>query len=194
MKKSNNFIYRNFKRIIAMKKTLIPIFFLLMAVSCATVKVTSDFDKSAQFAGYKTYAFTPEALNLNIDELNRKRVVTAVEQELSLKGFTKAEKPDVLIDLKLTSQAKQTATASTSGMYGVGYRYRWGGGFSATTIDYDNYIEGTLFVDMIDASESQLVWQGRAVGTINPDAKPEKREANINNAVKQIFMKYPPKL
>ena len=102
-----------------MKKLLFPIFVLLIAASCASIKVSSDFDKTAQFSGYKTYAFTPEALNLNIEELNRKRLITAVENELSLKGFTKSENPDVLIDIKITGEKKQTATATSTGGYMV---------------------------------------------------------------------------
>ena len=35
-----------------------------------------------------------DALNLNIEELNRKRLITAIENELSLKGFTKSDNPD----------------------------------------------------------------------------------------------------
>jgi len=173
-----------------MKKLLLPLFILIIATSCSSIKVTTDYDKDAGFASYKTYAFTPEAENLSIDAINKGRILTAVANELNAKGFTKSDNPDVLIDLKI--KAKQVQTATTE-YYGGAYRYRWGGGFSATTIDVNTYVEGTLFVDMIDVSKKQLVWQGRAVGTINPDAKPEKREANINNAVKQVFMKYPPK-
>ena len=176
-----------------MKKILIPVLIILFAASCATVKVSSDYDNTAPFDGYKTYKFTPEAMNLAVDGINRTRILSAVENELSLKGFTKSDNPDVLIDLKVTAVAKQTATATTSPAYGAGYRYRWGGGFTTTTIDYEHYVEGTLFVDMIDASKNQLVWQGRGAGTINPDVKPEKRELNINAGVKKVFEKYPPK-
>ena len=114
-----------------MKKLLFPIFILIIAASCATIKVSSDFDKTAQFAGYKTYAFTPEAQNLNIEELNRKRLITAIENEMSLKGFTKSDSPDILIDLKITGEKKQTATATSTGGYGgyYGGRYGWGGGY-----------------------------------------------------------------
>ena len=175
-----------------MKKLLIPVFILLIVGACASVKVSSDFDKTAPFSGYKTYAFTPEALNLGINELNRTRMITAIENELSLKGFTKSEKPDVLIDVKITGEKKQTATAtSTGGYYG---RYGWGGGMGTTTVNYDSYVEGTIFIEMVDAAKKQLVWQGRGVGTIDPEASAEKREKNINYAVKQIFSKYPPKM
>ena len=133
---------------------------------------------------------------LNINELNRKRLITAVENELGLKGFTKSETPDVLIDMNIVSKTVQTATANTTGSggyYGAGYRYGYGGGFSTTTINYDSYEEGTLFVDMIDASSNKLVWQGRGTDTLDPNASAEKRESKINYAIQQIFTRYPPK-
>ncbi|MFO7670137.1 MAG: DUF4136 domain-containing protein [Bacteroidales bacterium] len=180
-----------------MKKLPLLALATLLLASCATIKVTSDYDKTAPFESYKTYAFTQEALNLGVDELNRSRLISAVENELSLKGFTKSETPDVLIDMNLVAETKQTATANTTGRggyYGAGYRYGYGGGFSTTTIEYDSYTEGTLFVDMIDASKKQLVWQGRGIDTIEPNVSGEKREERINYAIKQIFSKYPPAL
>jgi hypothetical protein len=178
-----------------MKKLFLFTLATLFIASCATMKVTSDYDKSAPFETYKTYAFTEQALNMNVDELNRNRLISAVENELGLKGFTKSETPDVLIDMNLVSKTVQTATANTTGgggYYGAGYRYGYGGGFSTTTINYDSYEEGTLFIDMIDVAKNQLVWQGRGTDTINPDVSGEKRESKINYAIQQIFTKYPP--
>jgi hypothetical protein len=180
-----------------MKKLSLFALATLFVVSCATIKVTSDYDRNAPFVSYKTYAFTQEALNLNVDELNRNRLINAVEKELELKGFTKSESPDVLIDMNLVAKTVQTATANTTGgggYYGAGYRYGYGGGFSTTTINYDSYQEGTLFVDMIDVAKNQLVWQGRGTDALDPDASADKRESKINYAVQQIFSKYPPKL
>jgi hypothetical protein len=178
-----------------MKKLLFLTFVLIIGVSCSSIRVSSDFDKTAGFASYKTYAFTPEALGLPLDDINRNRVLSAIEAELAAKGFTKNEtNPDVLIDVNIKGEQKQTATATNTGGYGYGYgRYGYGGGFSTTTINYDTYVDGTMFIDMIDASKKQLVWQGRGTKTIEPDASQERREKNINYAVKQIFMKYPPK-
>ncbi len=75
----------------------------------------------------------------------------------------------------------------------AGYRYGYGGGFSTTTINYDTYTDGTLFIDMIDATKKQLVWQGRGTKTFDENASQQRREENINYAVKQIFVTYPPK-
>jgi Domain of unknown function (DUF4136) len=177
-----------------MKNLLFLAGLLVITASCSSVKVSSDYDKTAGFASYKTYAFTPEALSIPLDDINRNRLLNAIETELAAKGFTKAENnPDVLIDLTIKGEQKQTATATNTGGYGYG-RYGYGGGFSTTTINYDTYVDGTLFIDMIDAAKKQLVWQGRGTRTIEPDANQERREKNISSAVKQIFMKYPPKI
>jgi len=174
-----------------MKKHLFLLFIAIVAASCSPIKVTTDFDRSANFGSYKTYAFTPEAQSLPVDDLNRNRILTAITNELTAKGFTKSDKPDVLVNIYVKTQ--QVATASgTTDYYGAHYRYRWGGGFSTTSIDINTYTEGTLFIDMIDASKGQMVWQGRGTATLNPDASPQKKEENINYAVKQILMKYPP--
>jgi hypothetical protein len=175
-----------------MKKLAFLLSTLIVLASCSSIRVSTDFDKSAGFSTYKTYSFTTDAQNLPLDDINKNRVLSAISNELTAKGFTKSEKPDVLIDVKIKAKQVQTATASNN-YYGSGYRYRWGGGFSSTTINYDSYTEGTLFIDMIDASKSQLVWQGRGTGTISPDVSAQKREQNINYAVKQIFIKYPPR-
>jgi len=179
-----------------MRKITFLLFILIIAASCSSVKVSSDFDKTAGFTSYKTYAFTNEAKALpGINDLNKNRILTAVETELAAKGFSKAESnPDVLIDIQLKGEQKQTATANTSGGYGYGYRYGMGGGMSTTTINYETYVDGTLFVDMIDAKKNQLVWQGRGTKTVDPDASQKKKEDNINYSVKLIFQQYPPKI
>jgi hypothetical protein len=180
-----------------MKKSAFLLLLLVVASSCSSVRISSDYDSSAGFASYKTFKFTEEAKTIpGINDINRNRILTAVETELTAKGFTKTETdPDVKIDIQLKVEQKQTATATNNGNfgYGRGYRYGWGGSFSTTTINYETYVDGTLFVDMIDAGKNQLVWQGRGTKTIDPDASLKKREENINYAVKQIFTKYPPK-
>jgi hypothetical protein len=183
-----------------MKNSLILLFVAVIAVSCSSIRVSSDFDKQVQFAAYKTYMYTQKALELPVNQLNRDRILAAVDKELAAKGFTKVDaNPDILMDINITAKQQQSATATTSSPYGgyygygYGYPYAWGGGFSTTTINVETYLEGTLFFDMIDANKKQLVWQGRAVGTIDEEASQKKREQNINYAVKEVFRQYPPK-
>lgn len=150
-----------------MKNLILLVVFGAWLTSCSSVKVSSDFDREADFASYKTYAFTKEARELPVDDINRNRILDAVSTELAAKGFSESDQPDVWIDMNLATEKKQSAT-STPSYYGAGYRYGWGGGFSTTSINIENYVEGTLFVDMIDAPKKQLVWQGRAIKTLDP--------------------------
>lgn len=173
--------------------------FVAMAISitsCSSVKVVYDYDKQVDFTKYKTYAFTEEVPKLPIDDLNRGRLITAVETELAAKGFTKSESPDVLIDMFVTAKKRTEAVANTTGGYG-GFgrygRYGYGGGFSTTTVDYNEYTDGTLLINMVDKSTEKIAWQGRGTKTLDENASPSKREQNINYAVKQIFTNYPPK-
>jgi hypothetical protein len=174
------------------------LFFVLVIAglsACSSLKVSYDFDGQTDFSKFKTYAFSEDALKLPVGDLNRDRILKAVETELAAKGFTKSETPDALIDLHVKAEQKVDATATTTPTYGYGgpWRYGYGGGYSTTQINYNEYVEGTLFVNLVDASIQKIVWQGRATKTLDEDASPEKREQNINSAVKQIFTKYPPK-
>ena len=52
---------------------------------------------------------------------------------------------------------------------------------------------GTLAIDMVDAKTKQMAWRGLGTKEIDTNAKPDKREENINKAVEKIFRNYPPK-
>ena len=159
--------------------------------SCSSINVSYDYDKNANFIAYKTYGYTQEALALGIGDLNRDRLLKAIDAQMAARGFTKSDSPDALVDLIVKAQERTQATATnTGGYYG---RYGWGGGMSTTTIDYDQYVDGTLFVNLIDKSTEKMVWQGRAPKTLDENASAEKKETNINNAVKMIFEKFPVK-
>jgi hypothetical protein len=41
---------------------------------------------------------------------------------------------------------------------------------------------------------TQLVWRGTASKTIDPNAKPEKKQKNINKAVEKLLKSYLPKI
>ena len=60
---------------------------------------------------------------------------------------------------------------------------RW---FGRRDIRVDQYTEGTLTVDLIDATTHQLVWRGRASGTV--DLK--EMDKRVNKAVEKLVAKF----
>ena len=79
---------------------LVPVFLLLILASCSTVSVYSDYDKNANFASYKTYAFFKPGIDkVEISDLDKRRILRAIDDQMQAKGFTKSENPDLLVNI-----------------------------------------------------------------------------------------------
>jgi Domain of unknown function (DUF4136) len=183
-----------------MQKTrvLASIAALLMIPALASAqKVTYDFNKTANFSGFKTYAHK-EGTKVG-QQLIDERIVNAIDAALAAKGFTKAEtNPDVFVVYHIAFDKEKDISTYSSG-YGGGYgAYGWGwggaGGMSSSTTQVRDILVGTLVIDLADAKAGQLAWRGMGVKEIDTTAKPDKRDKNITNAVNKIFKNYPPKV
>ena len=62
-----------------------------------------------------------------------------------------------------------------------------------TTSTTSTLYVGSLALDMYDSSKKQLVWRGVATKTLDPKAKPDKREKNLQKATAKLLKNYPPK-
>ena len=51
---------------------------------------------------------------------------------------------------------------------------------------------GGIDLDMYDTAKKELVWEGTASKTLDPKAKPEKQQKNLNKAVAKLLKNYPP--
>ena len=47
---------------------------------------------------------------------------------------------------------------------------------------------------MYDSAGKQLVWRGMASKQIDPKAKPEKRQKNLDKGMAKLLKNYPPKV
>ena len=52
---------------------------------------------------------------------------------------------------------------------------------------------GTMIIDIVDANKKELAWRGMGVREVDVQAKADKRDKNINSAVKKILKDFPPK-
>ena len=79
---------------------LLSVLGFLILTSCSSVYVNTDYDKKANFAAYKTYAYNKSSIDkLEISDLDKKRILRAIDREMTNKGFTKSETPDLLINI-----------------------------------------------------------------------------------------------
>lgn len=177
-----------------MKKliTLLSVAFLLaFNTSCVSVRVASDYDKNANFGEYKTFAFFKSGVDkAEISDLDKRRILRAIEAELLAKGFTKSENPDLLVSIFTKSRQKVNVT-NNNNFYGWGWGWHpWYYG-PQNDMNVHQYTEGTLFIDFIDKNKKELVWQGVGSGALKMSTV-EKREARIKEFVKEIISRYPP--
>ena len=164
---------------------------LLIITSCSSVKVATDYDTKANFNEYKTFAFYKPGIDkAPISDLDKKRIMRAVEAELVAKGMSKSSNPDVLISLFTKSRERVNINDNNWG-YGYGWGWNpwmWNG---ANRLNVNQYTEGTLFLDVIDANKKELVWQGIGTGALSL-RDVERKEEKIKEFVKEILSKYPP--
>jgi hypothetical protein len=72
-----------------------------------------------------------------------------------------------------------------------GYSYgQWYGGVYDRNFNVDGYQEGILILDVIRASDKELIWRGWATGVIE---NPKEAGKKIDEAVRKILNQFPPK-
>ena len=167
--------------------SLIALIITLTLSSCSTVRVVSDYDSKTNFSKYKTFAlYKPGIDKAKISDLDKKRIMREIEANLTLKGMTVSETPDMLISIF----TKERERIDVYNSYGYGYGYRYGGWYGGGTYA-SSTPEGTLFIDLIDRNKNELVWQGIGVGDLVMSSV-EKKEARIKEIVTKILAQYPP--
>ena len=171
-----------------MKNTFLALI-LLTLIGCSSLQISTDYDKTADFSKYKSFNFSKGSLNLGIGDLNRKRLLNAVETNLIAKGLTKSDNPDLIIDIHIKIEEKVTASANTTG---YPYGYRWGGGYSSTSINYYKYTDGTVFFNFIDNAKQEMVWQGVGTQTLDTDGNANQKDEKITHFVNTVLYYYTP--
>lgn len=163
----------------------------LATAGCSGISTTSDWDESYDFSALSTYAWTEQGAEGGVSEIMLRRMYAAVDDDLSAKGFSKADAStaDVLIAYHTGTQDQQqydTYGYGAGGWWG-GY---WGGGMTTTTVR--TYTEGTLILDFVDRQKNELVWRGSASKTIDEMDSPEQRVRTVQEAVTKLLKDFPP--
>lgn len=176
-------------------KTLkfLPLVLLFLFASCSTVRVNADFDKNVDFSQYKTYAFYKAGIDkVEVSDLDKKRILRAIDEQMLAKGFAKSETPDLLVNI-FTKAREQVNVNQFNAGWGYGWGFGWNpwgfGGFGGNTM-VSTSTEGTLFIDLIDAKKKEMIWQGEGQGNLTKNT--DKKDENVKEFVTKILAQYPP--
>jgi Domain of unknown function (DUF4136) len=181
-----------------MKRSLMLLVALLSSFTTAALAqdVRYNFDSSEDFSKFKTYKWVDLKGADHANELTEKQIKQSIDSQLAAKGLQKtdADTADLYIGIQTAvGTEKQFTSYNTGWGYGPGWGGGWyGGGMTTTTGSTSTIYVGTLDLDMYDSAKKSLVWRGVASKTIDPKAKPEKQQKNIDKAVKKLLKNYPP--
>ncbi|NUM76961.1 DUF4136 domain-containing protein [candidate division KSB1 bacterium] len=167
---------------------------LALVTGCSTVTIKHDFDGDANFAALKTYSWMAAPTNatgsvqaaLQRNSLLDKRIKESADRQFTAKGYTKdANKPDFLVLYHLGAEDKINVT---DWGYGYGRYGRWYGG----GVEVNQYKEGTLILDVVEAKSKELMWRGLAMATLDSHASMEARKKRLDEVMVKILAEFPP--
>lgn len=154
--------------------------------SCGSVRVETDYDRNANFSSFQTYAFYKPGIDeAKISDLDKRRILRAIDATLSTKGMTKSQTPELLVSIFTKESERVDVYNNNFGWGGWGWGGNWGNSVARTT-------EGTLYIDIIDAKKNELIWQGIGRSSLYRGSDINKRDERINNIVSEILAEYPP--
>jgi hypothetical protein len=179
--------------------------FSLLAACASNQRVQSGYDSNVDFSEYRTYNFSnqidienpelPEFLELQFSE--------AIERQMLVRGYTKADNPDLLVhitvDVKDKSKAPKGRICPSYGDYqsrgAIQYQpysfgssnYQPAGGRRTMC----KYTEGSIKVDMIDVELKRTIWTGVSLVRIDENDRNLILARNIINDANIMFKNYP---
>jgi Domain of unknown function (DUF4136) len=178
-----------------MKNLLQLIILVLLASSCASVKIIKEETTPyADISGYKTYNFysfhaagdtTPRKTDQRMSQIKK-----AISNELNKKGYVfSANNPDFLVNVSVNvkqdvqTREKNSITEPPVNSGQPSYTYKT----DDVVVGY--YKTGTMDIHVIDAKENKLVWQSISDGVLaDKESEIEKR---MQERFKLVFEHFP---
>src|SRR6202030_4373501 len=147
-------------------------------------KITVEFDQSADFTKYRTFAIRDGQLNSRNPALNselvKKKIEADIVRDLTARGLeVTTGRSDLNVRYHFGSVRKAEIETYPAGWRGFG-----------TRVVRVPYTEGTLVIDLRDPSTRSLVWRGIAS---EEKSDSTKIEGKLDDMVRKSIDKYPPK-
>jgi len=163
----------------------------LLLAACATKpEIASDYDRSADFATYRTFKLVQREHRGIPNPLVITRVEEGITQTLQRRGYTLAADPlgaDFAVDFTIGTQDR-TDIHSYPATYAVP---PLAGAFWGSNLDVRQYREGTLAINVFDQHTHRPVWHGSAQKELTRKELDQPAEP-ISQAVSSVLSKFPP--
>lgn len=169
---------------------------LLFLSGCVSPTIV-DYDRAAitQFSGYQCFVIDSRETRANYQDvilspIVDRRIEQAIGQTLRAKGLRhNCPQPDFRVTFNTVTKTKTEVND-----LGVGpspfRRHPYFGYAGYSTLDIDQYEQGTFIIDIIDQKSKQLVWRGAYTKRLGWSAPSDEE---VQKIVSEIFAEFPPR-
>lgn len=159
-------------------------------LSCSGTDVHSEQAPNADLTQYQSFTWAPASqqeqktpLSSRTDTILDQKIKTAVDQDLSKKGYAQNnENADIRVAYSLRTHDQLKSDPAS-----YGPSWGWYDGYNPTYVQK----EGSLVLDFIDAKTGKLLWRGVAVTDIKDTGVTQKQ---VQHFVDKIMEKYPSRI
>jgi hypothetical protein len=172
----------------------------ILFVACATLghnlRVGSDYDRGANFAGYHSFALMHRDHHGSHNPLVAARTEDAIKEDLMRRGYqwlSDGHNADFVVDFTIGSHERTDIHSYPEPYVGPWWGSPWwGSAYWGNNVDVRQYREGTLSVDIFDGHSHRPVWHGWAKKELS-DRDMEQSEGPIRHAVDAVLSQFPPR-
>jgi len=170
----------------------------LILTACATMRVGSDFDHTANLSGYHAFTWMPREHYGTRNPLVVQRTRDAIQAELTSRGYVYVPDDaaaDFVVDFTIGAHDRTDIRSYPAGYTGPWYPGPlgwWGYPYWGDQVDVRQYREGTLSIDVFDAHTHKPVWHGWAKKELS-QSDMDRSEEPIRAAVDAVLEHFPPK-
>lgn len=173
---------------------------LLSQVGCSSYPLTTDYDLDYDFAALERFAIKterhqPESSDY-VSPLALDRLRNSLQFELGKFYLQDIHQPDFWVQYHVVVEDK-VSVRQYDDYYGYQHSYsRWHGAYPyrapTTRTEVNEYQQGTVVVDMIDAKTNKAIWRGVVTGKVKERDNPQDSEQAIRELVEKMLEDFPP--
>lgn len=165
----------------------------LLTAGCASApRITTNTNPAIDFASFDTYNFMPV---LGTDRPNGVQtplsamLTSAMSREMSSRGYQRSDNPDLLINFFVNTERRMDVRQVPAPSTFHGFRFNryatWGG----YRTEVRQYTQGTLAIDLVDARQKVLAWEGIAQQRLGSSAQQITQE-QVDDVVRQVMAEF----
>ncbi|MDP4535741.1 DUF4136 domain-containing protein [Alkalimonas collagenimarina] len=181
--------------------TVLMMLVIMLVISGCSVKPDArvDYARDVNFSQYQTFGFykAPGTDTEEYQSLLTDHFKSALRAEMEALGY-RYQEDDAELLLNFASNTEDKTDIRSSpfraniGFGHYGYRSAWHLGFPLYQQDIEtvHYKQGTVQIDLVDAAQNKLIWQGIQEGRLTREALKNPKQA-VEETVAHLFQQFP---